>query len=74
MECTAQQTHVPWFHSDAAVIAIRSEGSVVFAISDISVVCQNVASVFLCTQAGFVYQTCYGGLGFMLSTWEMICN
>lgn len=36
--------------------------------------CQNVDPVFLCTQAQAVYQTCYDGLGFVLSTQQMICD
>lgn len=34
--------------------------------------CESVAPVFLCTQV--VEQTCYDGLGFVLSTLQMICD
>ena len=36
--------------------------------------CQNVTPVFLCTQTQAVYQTCYDGTGFVLSTQQMICD
>lgn len=34
--------------------------------------CQIVAPVFPCIQS--FYQTCNDGLGFVLSTWQMICD
>lgn len=67
-----------WFHSVAVQTAVSTEKNEclwemhVYRICPDVCLCQNVAPVFPCTQT--FYQTCDDGLGFVLSTRQMICD